>query len=40
MNSYLVSMASAIEVTLSVDGMNNIFGDPSFCKGPLTGLTA
>lgn len=40
MNSYLVSMANAMGVTPAVNGMNNIFGDPNFCKGPLTGLTA
>jgi hypothetical protein len=27
-------------VSPTVNGMNNMFGDPAFCNGPLSGLTA
>ena len=40
MKNYLVSMAKAMGVMPSANGMNNIVGDPNFRTGPLTGLTA
>jgi hypothetical protein len=45
MNNLLVSIANAMGVTpTAMDSsgkvVNNSFGDPTFCTGPLTGLTA
>ena len=45
MNNLLVSIANAMGVTPTATDssgkvVNNSFGDPAFCTGPLTGLTA